>query len=292
MSLPPSPVGACTRRHSHSHSSSSSANHPSPRLEDDPDRSPPADWSQPDSSNSPKPMRSRLFISTLGLSTGFIFLLGGALQNAAEKHPIANSSKAAANLVAASLPSPSAQAKSETQARPSSSAGLPTFATARVPPATAVSRSVFDEARSFEDPAAEQLIVLMESAGWSKSEQASRFADAYEQLRQVHEYDDQIAMHRLKLRSEFLQVGADGRVSAVLKRNSRLHATLQQQRFEERLRAEQGRTLDTLVESLGKPRDVDAEDFKNRLREIHPILPLGDRLSPSSGSATAIGKTH
>jgi hypothetical protein len=230
-------------------------------------------------------MRSRLFISTLGLSTGFIFLLGGALQNAAEKHPIATSSKAAANLVAASLPSPPAPAKPETQARPSSSA------LASAPPATTGLRSVFDEVRSFEDPAAEQLIVLLESAGWSKSEQASRFADAYEQLRQVHEYDDQIAMQRLKLRSEFLQVGADGRVSAVLKKNSRLHATLQQQRFEERLRAEQGRTLDALVESLGKPRDVDAEDFKNRLREIHPILPLGDRLSPISGSATAIGKT-
>jgi hypothetical protein len=158
-------------------------------------------------------------------------------------------------------------------------------------PATAGSRSAFDEVRSFEDPAAEQLIVLLESAGWSKSEQASRFADAYEQLRQVHEYDDQIAMQRLKLRSEFLQVGADGRVSAVLKKNSRLHATLQQQRIEERLRGEQGRTLDALLEFLGKPRNIDAGDFKNRLRKIHPILPLGESLSPISGSATAIGKT-
>lgn len=232
-------------------------------------------------------MRSRLFISTLGLSTGFIFLLGGALQNATEKHPIATSSEATASLVAASPPSPPAESKPETQAPPSKSASV----LAGAAPATPGSRSVFDEVRSFEDPAAEQLIVLLESAGWSKSEQASRFTDAYEQLRQVHEYDDQIAMQRLKLRSEFLQVGADGRVSAVLKKNSRLHATLQQQRFEERLRAEQGRTLDALVESLGKPRDVDAEDFKNRLREIHPILPLGERLSPISGSATAIGKT-
>lgn len=293
MSARPSPAAACMRRNS------CPGSHPTARVEDDPHRLPPENSPLPDTSSSPTPMRSRLFISTLGLSTGFIFLLGGALQNAMVKHPIATSSEAAAGLVAVSLPAPSVQTTPETQSltqtqsqtRTSASAGLPASAPANVPSATAGPRNVFDEVQSFDDPAAEQLLVLLESAGWSKAEQATRFADAYEQLRQFHEYDDQIAVQRLKLRSEFLQAGTDGRLSGVLRKNTRLHATLQQQRVEERLRSEQERAMDALVASLGKPRNVDADDFKNRLREIHPILPLGERLSPISGSAAAIGKT-
>lgn len=133
---------------------------------------------------------------------------------------------------------------------------------------------VLQELRTFDDPAAEQLVTVFDRTGWSPNDQILRFKEAYDQLGRIFFYDDLIAENRLQMRSAFESIGTNLEFTPNMRKESRYHYSVHQNVFEADIRRRQTTIFSNLVVFLGTPPSLDLEEFKQRLRDVHPRLPL------------------
>ncbi len=126
----------------------------------------------------------------------------------------------------------------------------------------------------FDDPAAEKVISLLADAGWTKSEQARLFRETYSKLGSIYFNEELIAEDRLETRKMLSGVETNTDFSSDLKRQSRGQYEGLRALFEAHIRTLQQDSIASLMETLGEPPNIDKDELRRRLLEIHPHLPI------------------